>query len=339
MRIAALTSTDPQRHYTWHLRVAGLMPHLAEHGIEVVPQRLPKNRSEFAAAFAALPPCDALWLHRRILWPSEMRALKRLGLPIVLDIDDPVGLSASAWQNFCLKNCLQFRATAKHVDAVFAATTGLVKLAQAHNANVHHVRLSADTPIQRMRAVGREPGEPLRLLWLGARSTFVYLKGVTPHLEAIGQACPNARLLVVGHEDLQLQHLPVENVRWSRATERHGLETCHVGLVPMPRDRWTQAKAAFKPLQYLANGLPFLASPVGVNLDLAGAGRNGILADSPAEWAQAVKSLEADEPRRFRMGCAGVDTVRQHHAPEVLAAQVARLFEGLTVRRVSARAS
>ena len=70
----------------------------------------------------------------------------------------------------------------------------------------------------------------------------------------------------------------------------------------MQADRWTRAKAALKPLQYLASGMPFLGHPVGVNVRLADGGRNGVLADSPAEWAEAVSRLAADEGRRGTLG-------------------------------------
>jgi glycosyltransferase involved in cell wall biosynthesis len=329
LRVAAVTSTDPERHYTWHLRVGSLIELLRGQGIEVSAHRLPRRRRDWKTLLAELPPCDLVWLHRRILWPSEIRVLRGRGAPIVLDIDDPVGYSANTWKNFSLKNCLQFRATARHASVILAASRGLVNIARQYNANVHLTPLSADTPVQRLRTTPRRPGEPLRLLWLGTRSTFPYLEGIRTALDAIGRACPDACLRVVGHNELRLHRLPVENVRWSRDSEREALARCHVGLVPMAKDRWTQAKAAFKPLQYLANGMPFVGTPVGVNMDLCDGGRQGMLADTVDEWVQAVRTLASDEAMRLRMGRRGIQYVREHHAPAVLATQIAQIFNDL----------
>jgi glycosyltransferase involved in cell wall biosynthesis len=204
-----------------------------------------------------------------------------------------------------------------------------VALARAHNRHVHFVPLCADPAAYSMKARERAVGDPLRLLWLGARSTFKYLEQIRPQLEAVGKACPRVELVVVGHSSLPLASLPVVNLTWDRVVERQQLDRCHVGLAPMARDRWTQAKAALKPLQYLASGMPFVGSPVGINLRLADDGRNGLLADAPADWVAAVRRLEGDEGLRRDMGCHGLDYIRRYHAPDVLAGQVANVFHSL----------
>ena len=330
LRVLALTRTNPARHQTWKLRVELLMPHLAQHNIQVDARWFPVERRAKSAFLAALPRYDLLWLHRYITWPWELARLRGVADRLVLDVDDPVGMSSSNFANFSLTRCLKFRATARGVDAVLAASDGLVALASAHQRNTTLVRLCADPASHSMTARPRGADEPLRLLWLGSRSTFKYLEQVRPHLEAIGRGGRPIELVVVGHQTLQLAQLRVHNLAWSPEAEREQFARCHVGLVPAADDRWTRAKATLKPLQYLANGMPFIASPVGVNVRIADEERNGILASTPEQWAAAAARLEADEATRRGMGQRGIAYIRAHHSPEVLADQVAHVFRALT---------
>jgi glycosyltransferase involved in cell wall biosynthesis len=326
MRIAALTSTNSQRHLTWRLRVELLVPHLERQGVAVEAWHLPRCRSAQRELLVGLRGYHLIWLHRHTFWPQELRLLGQCRAPVVLDIDDPVGYSSSRPFNFALARWLRFRATCRHAAAVMAASPGLVRLAAAYNVHVFHVPLCADPAAHSMQTRPRCPGEPLRLLWVGSRSTFKYLHGARRQLEAVGRACPNVELIVVGHERLSLRWLRVENYAWSPETDREQLARCHVGLVPIADDRWTRAKATLKPLQYMANGMPFIGSPVGVNVHLAAAGRHGLLASRPAEWVEAVQRLEGDEALRQQMGRAGIEHVRRCHSPEVLASQVFEIF-------------
>ena len=329
LRVVALTSTNLEKHLTWRLRVELMLPHLRARDIEVDALWVPKEPARARTFFASLGRYDIAWLHRRLFWPSELRQLSRVARHLVLDIDDPVDRSSSSLGNFSLPRCLKFRATARRCAAILAASDGLVDLARAVNPKTHFVPLCADPDCYTMRSNPRWPGEPLRLLWLGGKSTFKYLEQKRVHLDAIGRALPRVELVVVGHSRLQLSHLPVHNVPWGPESEREQLARCHVGLVPMADDRWTRAKAALKPLQYLASGMPFIGSPVGVNLRLADEERNGLLADKPAAWVQAVDRLERDEPLRRAMGQHGIEYVRRYHSPEVLAEKLVQIFHGL----------
>ncbi len=333
VKVVALTNTNIEKHLTWKLRVELLLPQLRAHGIEVESHRLPKDPAERTALFHRLRGFDILWLHRHTFWPSELRQIRPIARHLVFDIDDPVGYASGRLWGWSFSKSLRFKAVLKQSSAVLAASPGLYRLAAAHNNNVHLSWLCADPAMHSMQVHPRAAGEPFRLLWLGHQSTFKYLEQVQPQLEAVGQACRQVTLTVVGHSQLQLQHLPVENIAWSPETEHVALRTCHLGLCPLTNDRWSRAKAALKPLQYLANGMPFLGPGIGVLVDYAGDGQRGILADSPAQWIAAVQSLQADEARRQQMGQAGIEYIDRVHSPDRLGAQVASIFLNLARSR------
>lgn len=332
IQVLALSRTNPANHQTRRLRVDLLVEELRRRNVHVTVQSLPRGR-EKAEFFRSATHYDIVWLHRYTTWPWELSRLCALGQHLVLDIDDPVGYSASHPDAWSIARSLKFRFTARRSEAILAASDGLVELGRVHNRQTRFVPLCADPAAHSMQPRRRPANEPFRLLWVGSRSTFKYLEAIRPQLEAVGELAFRLELVVVAHAELRLERLRVHNVAWSPAAEREQFARCQVGLVPLSDDRWTRAKAALKPLQYLANGLPFIGSPVGVNRRLADDQRNGLLAATPEEWTSAVARLATNEDQRLRMGAQGVDYIRRYHSPEMLAAQVAEVFRELVGSR------
>jgi glycosyltransferase involved in cell wall biosynthesis len=314
---------------TWNLRVQMLVPYLRAHNILVETCELPVGWREKRRALAGVHGYDIGWIHRHIMWPPDLWRLANTARFLVFDYDDPVCFSAKNPGNWSLSRWLKFRATLRRCSGVLAATDRLVELARPHNRNVTLVPLCADPRAYSMRPIPRSNEEPFRLLWLGSKGTFPYLAVMREHLEAIGKACAGVELVVVGHSQLELEHLAVANVAWSRQTQEEQLGRCHLGLVPLPNDRWAQGKAALKPLQYMASGMPFLGTRVGVNVRLADGGQNGLLADTPAEWVAAVQALQSNESLRLQMAERAIATIRDYHSPDVLADQVASFFRSI----------
>jgi glycosyltransferase involved in cell wall biosynthesis len=100
--------------------------------------------------------------------------------------------------------------------------------------------------------------------------------------------------------------------------------------MPLPDTPYTRAKAGFKLLQYMAAGVPVVASPVGVNVELVERSGAGFLADEPGAWDAVLRALAADPERRRAMGAAGrafVEELVDLEAQADLLAALLRLTE------------
>jgi hypothetical protein len=94
----------------------------------------------------------------------------------------------------------------------------------------------------------------------------------------------------------------------------------------MPVDRWTLGKCGFKILQYMAAGLPVIASPVGANGRIVLPGQTGMLPQSDTEWADAVASLAGDPQLRQTMGSAGRQRVEEEFSLQRAADEWAKVL-------------
>ena len=97
-----------------------------------------------------------------------------------------------------------------------------------------------------------------------------------------------------------------------------------IGVMPLPDDPWARGKCGYKLIQYMACGVPVIASPVGVNADIVTHGTDGWLATDADEWAEALRRLLDDRAARARFGAAGRERIIRDyslhvHAPRFVA--------------------
>lgn len=142
--------------------------------------------------------------------------------------------------------------------------------------------------------------------WIGTPSTWAYVRPVLPLLAALA-AERGIRVSVVGAgaaaEADRFDGLDL--VDWREETEVAEVQRMDVGIMPLPDEAWARGKSGYKLVQYMACGLPVVASPVGVNADIVMQGETGFLARTPAEWRDALAALLDDAALRRRMGDAG----------------------------------
>jgi glycosyltransferase involved in cell wall biosynthesis len=96
--------------------------------------------------------------------------------------------------------------------------------------------------------------------------------------------------------------VPQEFVRWSADGEQSDLEPMDIGLAPLRDASAQRHKCGLKALQYMASGMPVIASPVGALREIVVDGENGLVASATDEWRRALERLIADHELRLRLG-------------------------------------
>jgi glycosyltransferase involved in cell wall biosynthesis len=174
--------------------------------------------------------------------------------------------------------------------------------------------------------------------WIGSPSTQEYLRHIGP---ALARFCAETggRVQAIGVEErFQLEGVPLEAVPWSKETELAALQALDVGIMPLADSPWERGKCGFKLIQYMACGLPVVASPVGANREIVIDGETGALAATQDEWVSALKSLAGDAARRRRMGEAGRARVVSGYSLQAVAPRLAALLRRAAGTRSCRRA-
>ena len=119
----------------------------------------------------------------------------------------------------------------------------------------------------------------------------------------------------------------VELIPWDATTEARELKQLRVGLAPLPRDAWTHGKCGLRLLQYLAAGIPAVASPVGTQAELIHAGA-ALTASSDADWLQTLQRVLNDRYFTAEVVAAGRELVREQFCAPVWAGQLRAFWCG-----------
>lgn len=267
---------------------------------------------------------DLVFLHREaaLIGPAVVESLiARHGVPIVYDFDDPIWMPYQSPTNALftrLKWQSKTQAICRLAARVVVGNRLLAGWAAEHASQVDVVPSTID--------MDRYPAKPAEddggcstLGWTGSHSTLPFLQAALGSLARVAATHP-FRLLVIAHTDqLAFDGFPAPVVarRWRAETEATDLHAMDVGLAPFPNTGWTPWRCHGKVLQYMAAGIPTVASKIGILPDYIQHGVNGLLADSDAEWDNHLATLLADRDLRTRIGLAGRKTIEERYSAQV----------------------
>jgi glycosyltransferase involved in cell wall biosynthesis len=318
-------------HVCCRYRVTAFQPHLQRAGYTLEPRTLPARWWQRVRLFRDLAGANVI-LQRRLLPAWQLPLLRRAVRRLVFDLDDAVFLRDSYAPRGLHdpRRLRRFAATVRSCDAVAAGNTFLHSQASRWAAGrpVHVIPTCVD-PHRYTVAEHLEGERATRLVWVGSSSTLHGLEEIRPLLEDMGRRLPNLELKLVCDRFLTFRYLGVVPCPWTEEGEAAALAAADIGISWMPDDLWSRGKCGLKVLQYLAAGLPVVANPVGVHVEMVRHGETGFLAETPAQWVEAVGRLAHDPALRRRMGQAGRRLVESGYSVAAGAARWRVLMEGL----------
>lgn len=165
------------------------------------------------------------------------------------------------------------------------------------------------------------PGRPA-VGWIGSPSTWAYVAPYLPRLLPL-LAETGTRFIAVGAGPAAENIPGIEAREWSEASEIADIQDMSIGIMPLPDAPWARGKCGYKLIQYMACGLPTVASPVGVNAEIVTDGVTGLLPRTEDEWLASLRHLLGDPDSRALMGAAGRKRAVAHYS---LASQAPRLL-------------
>ena len=286
-----------------------------------------------------MPRPSAIWVEYEVLpwmpWMLE-RALLPASVPIVSDYDDAVFHRYDRHRLAPVRWLLgrKIDHLMKRSQLVTAGNAYLADRARdAGAAQVEIVPTVVDLSHYTVRSESLSTPS-VRVGWIGTPNTW-HAFGKTLYTQINDTlAAHDARFCAVG---AQLEAGCVGNlevIAWSEDTEVGEIQSMDIGVMPLPDTPWARGKCGYKLIQYMACGLPVVASPVGVNTEIVEHGVNGFLAESDAEWRTAIEALISDPDLRRRMGNAGREKVENDYSLQVWGPRVANLFLGVLDAKV-----
>ena len=254
--------------------------------------------------------CDVIFIQRGIFRYDARPLLESLlcflarrlhGARVVYHIDDALYLHTDARH-------IQRRIAM--ADMVLTGNPDVAEYARRWNANVTTFEGALDLAYYAPPA--RRDGDGVVIGWTGTEPADV------ADMPAVMARMPrglDVRFRVVGPECARRVGWPrIEHRRWSLDREVENLRSFDIGVMPLRDTAYNRAKEGFKLKQYMAVGIPIVASPVGKNVELVQDGVNGFFALTEQEWGEKLALLACDPDLRRRMGAAGRRLVEERYS-------------------------
>jgi glycosyltransferase involved in cell wall biosynthesis len=276
---------------------------------------------------------DAVYVQRDPFPTPILRLLQRQNPRIVYEFEDafesvnPFVEKRTVFHRALMRYQLGlFRGMVKDARHVIASNQCVADEARPVNPNV--TVLCEPIDFERYRVLPPKPERAeLVIGWIGSPSTTSFLHFAREPLRALSEKYPNLVVRVVGAGNhLDLPGVRVDRRPWSAETEVADLASFDVGIMPLSSDPFYRAHLGHKMIQYMAVGIPIVASHTTINATVVEQGVNGYLVNSSAEWVEVLSKLLEDAELRKRLGAAGRSMVEERFALERQAEVLAGVF-------------
>lgn len=255
---------------------------------------------------------DVVVLERELFdeptWEFEQQLRQNVKC-LILDIDDAVFLRYPD----------KFTALARMCDGLIVGNDRLKEHFAPMNQRIVVIPTCVDAEQYPPRPDTDPNRSPIRIGWIGTPVNLTELQLVAPALRELSSKSAIELCLISSRpplaDEIDLAGIQVQFVPWSEKQAVASLHQCDIGLMPLRSDQpWNHYKCGLKLIEYMAVGLPAVASPVGVNTQIVTDEVNGLLAEGTGDWTRQLARLIADAELRRRLGTAARETVRERYS-------------------------
>lgn len=237
------------------------------------------------------------------------RMVRMLGRRVVFDVEDNVlvGQTLPDHENpnplvRLIKGPGKARFLIRKADHVITSSPFLNDYCLTLNEARQCTYVSSSVDTDRFLPASRYSNDqPVVVGWTGTFSSKVYLDLLRPVFVELAKRVPY-KLKVIGNFDYTLPGVDLDVVQWTSAREVADLSTFDIGVYPLPMNDWVLGKSGLKAIQYMAFGIPCVATEVGTTPLLITDRENGILVRTDAEWIDALEELIKNPGLRRRIG-------------------------------------
>ncbi len=267
---------------------------------------------------------DLVFIHRECLpigpplfeWVISKIFRKR----IIYDFDDAIWLPNTSDENKMV-SFLKWHSKVKSISRwshkISCGNSYLAEYAKQFNQSIFVNPTTIDTKSFHNPYLhqDRKKESIVTIGWTGTHSTLQFLEPLVPVIRKLEKE-GRIRFVVISNKRPHFKTNTLEFIPWSLETEIANLLIFDIGIMPLIDNKWAKGKCGFKALQYMAMGIPAVASPVGINTSIIDHKVDGFLCENENDWLQTLSLLIQDEELRKLIGKKGRQKVIKSYSVE-----------------------
>ena len=283
---------------------------------------------------------DALLVQREAMMfgpPLFEWLAKTIGkCPLVLDLDDATyvryvsptyGRLGSAFKFFGKTDSL-----IEWSETIICGNRFIAEYVEKKGKKAIVVPTVVDT--EKFQPVEKDENKLPTIGWIGTHSAFPLLEMLFPVLQKLARNYDfTLKIVGSGKDKIEISGLRIENSDWKLEREIEDFQSLDIGLYPITivdnaNQDWLVGKSGFKAIQYMAVGIPFVVSPVGVCAEIGIENETHFAASTGEQWYESLKTLLESFEKRREMGEKGRGYALEHFTVMQQTDKIAKVLHG-----------
>lgn len=278
---------------------------------------------------------DLIWIEKEVfpyLPAFAERFFSLMGIVYIVDYDDAIFHNYDRHRYWFVRALLgrKIDVVMRSSNLVIAGNDYLATRARTAGASWVEI-IPTVVDVDRYEYKAQKNTSELVVGWIGSPSTQRYLQTLLPVFERLKNEF-DIRFIAVGANQADLKKSVIEAKPWTEETESSIIQLFDIGIMPLTDTEWELGKCGYKLIQYMACGIPVIASEIGVNKKIVNNGVNGYLVNDLSEWERMLRALITSDSDRKNMGAAGYKLVHSWYSVQVQAPRLATLFHQVVNR-------
>jgi glycosyltransferase involved in cell wall biosynthesis len=252
---------------------------------------------------------------QRLSRMEALQAWRRLSIDhrLVYEIDDdlwtidPTNFSAYFQHTLATQDGAEQAMAVSHLVTV--STEPLAEVVRQWNSNVAVLPNHIDG---RMLEIERPRRDKLTIGWAGGDSHLRDIAMVADPLRRVLARYPEVDFHTIGTDFHKALNIPGRHTGWKdRIWDYYETIDFDIGIAPLVKSAFNESKSHIKALEYMALGIPVIASDLPPYNQLVINGTTGFLVKQEHEWRSRLRQLINDKAMREEMGAAGKERAAQ----------------------------
>ena len=249
------------------------------------------------------------------------RIVRALSKQLIYDIEDNTITTVSSNVNSIIapfKNPNKNKFLMKMADYVITSSPTLNEHCLGINNRKKCKYISSSINVNKFLPVNTySNNKKLTIGWTGTFSSKEYLDLLRGVLIDLRMRC-DFKLLIIGNFEYKFQEMDIEVIQWSSKSEVEDIQKIDIGIYPLSDDPWVYGKSGLKAIQYMAFGLPTVATNIGTTPKIIEHMKNGLLVNNDKEWIEALELLIKNSELRKSLGQNARETIVTKYSTDVI---------------------
>ena len=304
---------DPAISPSSRLRIFQHLDALKAAGITVEVMLQPKRGESWGELLRKARTVDAVLWQKVLMSQWNVLRLRRVAKRLLFDLDDAVWMGKKNHVPYQSgKQARRFGFLMRYLDGAICGSPYLEQKIQsiAPSLPTHLIPTSVpELPFMGSPESGCSPEHLPVVVWVGMGPNVAQVEAIEGELSATYASHPFLLRIVSNRQPKFKQFTSWEFIEWSEKAEYDSIAFSDIGIMPLVDDGFTRGKCAYKALQYMACGLPVVASDVGVNRAWIEETSSGFVV-KPGKWEAPLSALLSSPEKRREIGRNGWELVR-----------------------------